>query len=84
MLTLVTSCQKFWDGLYVRSDRNYAFYAVIRLTALLTLRDITNRYTVSRRNQISNDSMMIKNVMCKYNCLMPNVPAARLFNIMLK
>jgi len=71
----------------VRSERNYAFYGVIRLTALLMLRDITNRPTVSRLNQISNDCMMeryIKNVICKFNCLIPNVPTARLFNIMLK
>jgi len=50
-----------------------------RSKLLPTLRDITSRPTVSRRKQISNDCMMvryIKNVICNFNCLMPNVPTA--------
>ena len=56
-----------------------------RSKLLPTLRDITS--TVSRRKLIRNDCMMvcyIKNVICNFNCLMPNVPTARLFNIILK
>ena len=83
----VIGSQKFWDGqsFDICGKNEKCIFGVIRLIALPMLRGTAS--TVSRRKQIINDRMMVrcmKNVICKFNCLMLNVPTTQSFNIVLK